>query len=276
MQISIIPYKNRFFKEIGNISLAHFGPHGICTKVMANEATERLLEQLHQCYAKKQSGTFSFSCNGDGVALSLNAGDIVTARGFHFDQGGDFDDLLYGDISKIAFHQGVDNSPGHDVSAPMELILYQLTVGKDMNLAQSIDDVRKTGVLPPQMLNQLSEEADQVETIDEQIFVLHEGVTTIGRAAECDLVENDKTVSRRHAEIHIQDGSAKLLDLGSANGICINRESATDAVIKDGNLISIGNTVYRFFWAEKKVGVLFKMKGSAAEIEDRPTLMIPS
>ena len=243
---------------------------------MPNGAAEKLLDQLHQCYAKRQSGTVSFSANGDSVALSLKSGDITTARGVHFDQGGDFDDLLYGEVLNIAFHPGVDNSPGHEVSAPMELILYQLAVGKNLNIAQTIDDVRKTGMLPPGMLDQLTDAARQVEPVDEQIFVLHEGTTTIGRATECDLVENDKTISRKHAEIHIQNGRAKLQDLGSANGVSVNREDVTEAEIEDGNLISIGNTVYRFFWAEKQIGVLFKMKSSSFEIEDRPTLMIPN
>lgn len=50
-----------------------------------------------------------------------------------------------------------------------------------------------------------------------------EGVWTVGRARDCDvcLAEND-TVSRRHAEISVSDGSMRVRDLESTNGTFVN------------------------------------------------------
>jgi Protein of unknown function (DUF3662)/FHA domain len=45
---------------------------------------------------------------------------------------------------------------------------------------------------------------------------------TIGRQSDCDIVVNDTNVSRHHAEIRVEDGTAVLVDLGSLNGTRVN------------------------------------------------------
>ncbi len=54
-------------------------------------------------------------------------------------------------------------------------------------------------------------------------WLLKRGKYTIGRSPECDLVMEDETVSRRHAEIEIVDEQTiRLTDLGSHNGTTVN------------------------------------------------------
>jgi phosphatidylserine/phosphatidylglycerophosphate/cardiolipin synthase-like enzyme len=53
---------------------------------------------------------------------------------------------------------------------------------------------------------------------------LREGVTTIGRAPENDIVIGDASVSRHHARITLENGKCTLTDLGSANGTFVNGE----------------------------------------------------
>jgi hypothetical protein len=239
------------------------------------EGAKELLNRLHMEYMKRQSGTISFVCNGHGVAFSLNHGDIFTVRGDHFDQGGTFNDLLYGEVTHIQFHAGTDNSPGHPVERSMELILFELAVGMDKQLESSLDEVRKTGQLPKGIIRTAVVNHEKGGALDEQIFVMREGVNSIGRSDRCDVAVSDKAMSRKHAEIHVSGGTAKIVDLDSSNGVKVNRKLVKQMPLIDGNLLFMGNTVFRFFWTDSGTGVLFKMSQDSPGIEDQPTFIIP-
>ena len=70
-------------------------------------------------------------------------------------------------------------------------------------------------------------------------FWLDSDVTTVGRHPESDIFLDDITVSRRHAEIHRNDGFG-LRDVGSLNGTYVNRERVEDAGLRSGDEIQIG------------------------------------
>jgi signal transduction histidine kinase len=63
----------------------------------------------------------------------------------------------------------------------------------------------------------------------------------IGREAGCDIVLDDRTVSRRHAEIKVGDDSGVLEDLGSSNGTFVNRERIDSHTLSAGDAITIGS-----------------------------------
>lgn len=62
---------------------------------------------------------------------------------------------------------------------------------------------------------------------------------TIGRK-DCDLILNDRLVSRRHAELKIVDHKLELIDLASTNGTKVNGEKITRCRLHPNDLISIG------------------------------------
>lgn len=77
----------------------------------------------------------------------------------------------------------------------------------------------------------------------------------IGRADDCDVVLDDPSVSRHHAEIASRPGSAPVLeDLGSANGTFVNgrrirpglgfkpTDEPSRAELQGGELLRIGDT----------------------------------
>ncbi|MCM9077809.1 MULTISPECIES: ABC transporter ATP-binding protein/permease [Streptomyces] len=68
----------------------------------------------------------------------------------------------------------------------------------------------------------------------------------IGRAADSDLVVDDLTVSRRHAELHaLADGSYEIVDLGSHNGTYLNGAAVTRATpVTEGDIVGIGHSVF--------------------------------
>ncbi len=66
----------------------------------------------------------------------------------------------------------------------------------------------------------------------------------LGKARSCDIVFNDLSVSKKHAELTIaEDGLVFLEDLGSKNKTLVNHAQLTDRrPISPGDLISIGTT----------------------------------
>ncbi|WP_250401823.1 ABC transporter ATP-binding protein/permease [Streptomyces cellostaticus] len=67
----------------------------------------------------------------------------------------------------------------------------------------------------------------------------------IGRAEDNDLVVDDLTVSRHHAELRAHaDGSYEIVDLGSHNGTYLDGAPVTQAPIGPGDLVGIGHITY--------------------------------
>jgi pSer/pThr/pTyr-binding forkhead associated (FHA) protein len=66
------------------------------------------------------------------------------------------------------------------------------------------------------------------------------GMVTLGRHRGCDIVLDDRTVSRHHAAVHCHDDEFTLADAGSANGTCLNGRPVRLADLADGDEIAIG------------------------------------
>jgi FHA domain/Domain of unknown function (DUF1707) len=67
----------------------------------------------------------------------------------------------------------------------------------------------------------------------------------LGRSSTCELVLADDTVSRRHAELRIEDGCWLLRDLGSSNGTWVNGRRVMEAEVRPGDLIHLGGAEIR-------------------------------
>jgi hypothetical protein len=69
-----------------------------------------------------------------------------------------------------------------------------------------------------------------------------DGEFVAGRVAECDLVIDDSSVSRRHASFRVVDGEVEVRDLDSRNGVLVNG-IRIDKVARlcDGDRICIGS-----------------------------------
>jgi pSer/pThr/pTyr-binding forkhead associated (FHA) protein len=67
-----------------------------------------------------------------------------------------------------------------------------------------------------------------------------EAATTIGRHPESDILLDDITVSRRHAEVRRQQGAYWAYDVGSLNGTYLNRERIDRALLTSGDELQVG------------------------------------
>jgi DNA-binding CsgD family transcriptional regulator len=82
---------------------------------------------------------------------------------------------------------------------------------------------------------------------DKGLIRLGDGGVTIGRDPTNDVIlEEDKLVSRSHAEVVVRSEQWYLVDLGSRNGTIVNGRAAHRHPLRDGDIIGIGSAHFEF------------------------------
>jgi transcriptional regulator with GAF, ATPase, and Fis domain len=79
--------------------------------------------------------------------------------------------------------------------------------------------------------------------------------TTLGTALSNDFVLQDRTVSRFHCQIHVNDGKAIVRDLGSHNGTVVNGVRIHEAPLAAGAILELGRNKLRFELGETHFGI---------------------
>lgn len=77
-----------------------------------------------------------------------------------------------------------------------------------------------------------------------RVFPLQPGSTTIGRKDDCNIRIPLAMVSRRHAEVVVEDDGAVVKDLGAANGTFLNNQRIDEEDLEPGDQILIGPVVF--------------------------------
>ncbi|MEM6883962.1 MAG: FHA domain-containing protein [Verrucomicrobiota bacterium] len=235
-----------------------------------------LLDSLHHFYMKRRSCTVRFQCETGYIVLVMNQGDIISVQGEHFDQGRGFMELLRGDAYNISVQDSMDTTPGHEISTAMEMILFEMAAGMDVKVNSTLDNVRKTGKLPPEAMQVAMSPGQAISAAEQQqIYLLDEGETVVGRSAGADMVVIEPTMSRKHAKVTISNRTAMVENLSTANGTFVNRMLIDTSPLEEGNLLSLGKTVFRFFWSDCGRGILFRMNDETPRPEDMATFKIP-
>ena len=85
---------------------------------------------------------------------------------------------------------------------------------------------------------------------DGRTIILHKPVITMGRLPDNDLVVNEPTVSRRHAEIRRTDTGYHLKDLTTNNGTFVNHRNIgiEGWLLKEGDRICLARTEVSFIY----------------------------
>ena len=58
---------------------------------------------------------------------------------------------------------------------------------------------------------------------------------------------SNANVSKAHAEVYWSDGNLWIRDLGSSNGTFVNGERIRRIAVKNGDIIHLAHTEFRFF-----------------------------
>lgn len=77
-------------------------------------------------------------------------------------------------------------------------------------------------------------------------FRISKAITTVGRAGDNDIVIDDKTVSKKHAKILIEDEKFYIQDLASANGTEVNGNKILKQELNDSDEVKLGTTFLIF------------------------------
>ena len=73
-----------------------------------------------------------------------------------------------------------------------------------------------------------------------RVCAVSDGWTRLGRSLSAHVRFDNPTVSRRHALIHREEGSVRILDDRSLNGVFLNGERVDWHELTDGDCITIG------------------------------------
>ncbi|MBX3272080.1 MAG: diguanylate cyclase [Sandaracinaceae bacterium] len=68
----------------------------------------------------------------------------------------------------------------------------------------------------------------------------------LGRSSKCDVQLDQESVSRNHARIRRQRTHYVISDLGSTNGTYVNDELVDEVVLRDGDQVKVGRTIFKF------------------------------
>jgi FHA domain/Zinc-ribbon containing domain len=160
------------------------------------------------------AGAGSFRCDSCGFAIALHELDHVPAcpecGGRQFRRA-------------TLFGEGLTKHDHHDLEGPPEWL----------------EEAREA----------LVREGDYLAFADDdrvRVVPLQDGWTRIGRSLSAHVRFDDPTVSRRHALLYREEGSARILDDRSLNGVFKNGERVELAELEDGDEIGIGR--FRLFF----------------------------
>jgi len=78
-------------------------------------------------------------------------------------------------------------------------------------------------------------------------------LTVIGRDADAQLVVQDPSVSRAHAQVLLSDGEARITDLDSHNGVRVNGEQVKSAELQSGDVVVLGDVTFVFHCGERPI-----------------------
>lgn len=67
----------------------------------------------------------------------------------------------------------------------------------------------------------------------------------VGKQPQCGIRMDGTHISRKHAELTVENGQLKVKDLGSANGTFVNDQRVTEATIRDGDVVRFDIEIFR-------------------------------
>lgn len=77
-------------------------------------------------------------------------------------------------------------------------------------------------------------------------YNLNTNSVVVGRSSKCDIQIDQESISRNHSKIVNTGKSILVRDLGSTNGTYVNDEPIEEYVLRDGDLIKVGRTIFKF------------------------------
>jgi len=249
----------------------------MCSTSTVDVASRKeLLDFLHQSLLSSSTGCLYVVSEEHNGKLYIEDGRLVHAECPSFLGEEALWILLRAEPDQLEFENNV-HSPKKTIVRPTELIL--------MESAVHVDQPERIGVpAPPEKVSQnlfritSSVNFDGDEENGKKLYILGIGETTVGRSNGNDLVIGDKTVSRHHATIYVDEKTVKVVDLGGRNGTRLNNSQVRQAILKNNDTICFGMVILKFFWSNNGEPILVQepLKSPVNKAPTGPIKLPPS
>jgi pSer/pThr/pTyr-binding forkhead associated (FHA) protein len=115
---------------------------------------------------------------------------------------------------------------------------------KDRNFDETVFDtiIKKINVSKAH----IKEGAILKDIVTRKETIVNKTPFVIGRSKDCNLCLSDERASRIHSVINQKNNLYIIEDLGSTNGTLLNEHPITKSIMKNGDIITIGNTILLF------------------------------
>ena len=161
--------------------------------------------------------------------------------------------LVLEDPSIASFHAEIRQDQGlyylTDVGSPSGSFVNDERVSTRFQLRA--DDRVRLGAVELQLVDPARSKTHTEQTARWYLQVIqgeHEGKKfhingsmTFGRSVKCELCFSDQELSRRHCEFFLKDDVLEVKDLASANGLLVNQQKVTTAVLQPGDQLKMGS-----------------------------------
>lgn len=112
----------------------------------------------------------------------------------------------------------------------------------------------KTNLIISNTLNVKIEEAKKDKASIRQMngtfigrkYPIRKGTSFVGRDPSLDIVVQEESISRRHAELIYDGNNLQIIDLDSTNGTYVNDEKIKTKIISKEDLIRFGNIMFKY------------------------------
>jgi hypothetical protein len=214
---------------------------------MGLQRFERRLERLVEgAFGKASRGGIQPVEIGRRMARDMDAGRILGVRGTVVPNSFTIS-ISVEDLERFAGYQAAleteladaarehAREEGYHFSGPVEVVIVA-------------DDTAKKGQLRirSEIVADPEGPPSTVVLPDGRRVELGEETAIIGRLPECAIALSDPQVSRHHAEIRREERGYRVVDLESTNGIQVNGIRVREAVLNDGDVITVGATSLRY------------------------------
>jgi pSer/pThr/pTyr-binding forkhead associated (FHA) protein len=82
--------------------------------------------------------------------------------------------------------------------------------------------------------------------LDGEVFPVREGESRLGRSESCEIQLPSEWISREHSKLKFQGGRFEIAPLSDQNPTFVNQERTAGTELKDGDLVKLGRTTFRF------------------------------
>jgi pSer/pThr/pTyr-binding forkhead associated (FHA) protein len=82
--------------------------------------------------------------------------------------------------------------------------------------------------------------------VEGHLYQLGGGRISLGRAPESDIMIDEGSVSKRHAELMAQPGNVRIFDTSRSNGVFVNGNRVEDAALNPGDVVRLGRVEFMF------------------------------